>query len=131
MQVHTAPLKSLLYARKKSNFSRFLRNLSLYVICITPGREADYSPPSSPEVKNAWSYTSTPSYAFMAWYMIMYMDDLTLPVSSILRIFVVLWLSELFLCMDGDSRIGLIATIPLKLYVDVIQGLLPVVRDAI
>jgi hypothetical protein len=28
-----------------------------------PGREADHSPPSSAEVKNAWSYTS----AFMAW----------------------------------------------------------------
>jgi hypothetical protein len=25
-----------------------------------PGREADHSPPSSDEVKNAWSYTSTP-----------------------------------------------------------------------
>jgi hypothetical protein len=25
------------------------------------GREADHSPPSSAEVKNAWSYTSTPS----------------------------------------------------------------------
>jgi hypothetical protein len=24
------------------------------------GREADHSPPSSTEVKNAWSYTSTP-----------------------------------------------------------------------
>jgi hypothetical protein len=32
-----------------------------------PGREADYSPPSSAEVKNAWSYTSTPSEVFMAW----------------------------------------------------------------
>jgi hypothetical protein len=32
-----------------------------------PGREADHSPPSSAEVKNAWSYTSTPQYAFMAW----------------------------------------------------------------
>jgi hypothetical protein len=30
-----------------------------------PGREADHSPPSSAEVKNAWSYTSTPQYAFM------------------------------------------------------------------
>jgi hypothetical protein len=29
------------------------------------GREADHSPPSSAEVKNAWSYTST-QYAFMA-----------------------------------------------------------------
>jgi hypothetical protein len=26
-----------------------------------PGREADHSPPSNAEVKNAWSYTSTPS----------------------------------------------------------------------
>jgi hypothetical protein len=25
-----------------------------------PGRKADHSPPSSAEVKNAWSYTSTP-----------------------------------------------------------------------
>jgi hypothetical protein len=34
------------------------RALSLWVKC--PGREADQSPPSSAEVKNAWSYTSTP-----------------------------------------------------------------------
>jgi hypothetical protein len=32
-----------------------------------PGREADHSPPSSAEVKNAWSYTSTPQHTFMAW----------------------------------------------------------------
>jgi hypothetical protein len=32
-----------------------------------PGREADHSPPSSAEVKNAWSYTSIPQYAFMVW----------------------------------------------------------------
>jgi hypothetical protein len=32
-----------------------------------PGRETDHSPTSSAEVKNAWSYTSTPQYAFMAW----------------------------------------------------------------
>jgi hypothetical protein len=29
-----------------------------------PGREADHSPPSSAEVKNAWNYTSTPPNAF-------------------------------------------------------------------
>jgi hypothetical protein len=28
-------------------------------------READHSPPSSSKVKNAWSYNSTPQYAFM------------------------------------------------------------------
>jgi hypothetical protein len=32
-----------------------------------PGREADISLPSSAEVKNAWSYTSTLHYVFMAW----------------------------------------------------------------
>jgi hypothetical protein len=32
-----------------------------------PVREADHSPPSSAEVKNAWSYTSTHQYNFMAW----------------------------------------------------------------
>jgi hypothetical protein len=32
-----------------------------------PGREANHSPPSNVEVKNAWSYTSIPQYAFMAW----------------------------------------------------------------
>jgi hypothetical protein len=32
-----------------------------------PKREADHSPPSSSEVKNEWSYTSTLQYAFMAW----------------------------------------------------------------
>jgi hypothetical protein len=31
-----------------------------------PGREANYSLPSSAEVKNEWSYTSTSAYAFMA-----------------------------------------------------------------
>jgi hypothetical protein len=32
-----------------------------------PGCEADRYPLSSAEVKSAWSYTSTPSYVFMAW----------------------------------------------------------------
>jgi len=31
-----------------------------------PEHEADKSPPSNTEVKNAWSYTSIPSYVFMA-----------------------------------------------------------------
>jgi hypothetical protein len=30
------------------------------------GREADHLYPSSAKVKNAWSYTSTTQYAFMA-----------------------------------------------------------------
>jgi hypothetical protein len=31
-----------------------------------PGREADHSPPTSTEIKNAWVDTSTPPYVFMA-----------------------------------------------------------------
>jgi hypothetical protein len=31
------------------------------------GREADHSPPSGAEVKNEWSYVSTPQYVFMEW----------------------------------------------------------------
>jgi hypothetical protein len=32
-----------------------------------PDHEDDHSPPSSAKAKNAWSYTSTPQYTFMAW----------------------------------------------------------------
>jgi hypothetical protein len=35
-----------------------------------PWREPDHSPPNSNEVKNVWSYTSTPAYVFMVWYFI-------------------------------------------------------------
>jgi hypothetical protein len=41
-----------------------------------PGREADNSPPSSAEVKNAWSYTSTLQYVFMAWCLVKHRDNL-------------------------------------------------------
>jgi hypothetical protein len=33
-------------------------------------REAGHSPPSSAEVKNGWSYTSTPPYVFLEWCLI-------------------------------------------------------------
>ena len=32
-----------------------------------PERDGSHSPPSSTEVKNEWSYTSIPPYAFMTW----------------------------------------------------------------
>jgi hypothetical protein len=35
-----------------------------------PGREAEHLPPSSAEVKNAWSYTSTQQYTFIAWCLV-------------------------------------------------------------
>jgi hypothetical protein len=43
------------------------------------GREADHSPPSNAEVNNAWSYTSTPQYAFMAWCLFKTRKTLPLP----------------------------------------------------
>jgi hypothetical protein len=39
---------------------------SSYEVCsggCFPGGDADHSPPSSPEVRNTWSYTSTPPYS--------------------------------------------------------------------
>jgi hypothetical protein len=42
-----------------------------------PGREADYSPPSSAEVKYPWSYTFTPPYVFMAWCLVKHRDNFT------------------------------------------------------
>jgi len=35
-----------------------------------PGCEADDLPPSSADVKNAWSYTCTDSYVLMAWCLV-------------------------------------------------------------
>jgi hypothetical protein len=37
---------------------------------LSPGREADHSPPTSAEVKKTWVYTSTPPHAFMAYCLI-------------------------------------------------------------
>jgi hypothetical protein len=50
--------------------------LSLWV--KRPGREANHSPPSSAEVTNAWSYTSTPQYAFRLWCLVNHSDNFTL-----------------------------------------------------
>jgi len=31
--------------------------------------------PSNVEVENVWTYTSSPQYVFMAWYLIKLMED--------------------------------------------------------
>jgi hypothetical protein len=62
------------------------------------GHEADHSPPSSAEVKNAWSYTSTPQYVFMAWCLVKRRDKFTLPYLTLRGWWVsrvVLWREEL------------------------------------
>jgi len=47
-----------------------------------PGREADHFRPSNAEVKNAWSYTFTPPYLFMAWCLVKYRGNFTLPLQA-------------------------------------------------
>jgi len=48
---------------------------SLFLGVKRPGSEAHHSPPSGAEVKNAWSYTSTPLYAFLAWCLVKHRDN--------------------------------------------------------
>jgi len=47
-----------------------------------PGRESDRSSLSSAEVKNAWSYTSTPLYVFKAWCLVKHRTTLRWPISQ-------------------------------------------------
>jgi hypothetical protein len=42
-----------------------------------PGRKAEHTPPTSAEVKNAWSYTSTPQYVSVAWCLVKHRDKFT------------------------------------------------------
>jgi hypothetical protein len=42
-----------------------------------PGHEADNSTLSIAQVKNVWSYTSTPPYAFVAWYLVKHKGNFT------------------------------------------------------
>ena len=39
---------------------------------MQPVQEAVLSSPSNPEVKNAWNFTSTSAFAFLAWFLIKY-----------------------------------------------------------
>jgi hypothetical protein len=39
-----------------------------------PGHEAEYTPPSSAEVKNVWSYISTSPHIFMVWCLVTHKD---------------------------------------------------------
>jgi len=41
------------------------------------GHEADHSPQFSTEVKNVYSYTAIPPYAFMVWCLVKYRDNFT------------------------------------------------------
>jgi hypothetical protein len=56
-----------------ASYRRILGALSLGI--KRSGCEADHSPPSIAEVKNEWSYTSTPQYVFMAWCLVKHRDN--------------------------------------------------------
>jgi len=43
-----------------------------------PGHEAEDSAPPSAEVKNVWTYTSTPPYVFTAWCLVKHRTNFTL-----------------------------------------------------
>jgi hypothetical protein len=66
---------SMRIVRHPASYPMGTRALSLGV--KRPWREDDHSPPSSAAVKNAWSYTSTPQYVFLAWCLIKHRDNLT------------------------------------------------------
>jgi hypothetical protein len=54
--------------------------------------KADHLPPSSAEVKNAWSCTSIPQYVFMAWCLVKHRDNftfylyLTVPIQNVMEL---------------------------------------------
>jgi hypothetical protein len=49
---------------------------------LSPGREADHSPPSSAEVKRIWIHTSTSPWVLMAWCLIKQRDNFTVTLQS-------------------------------------------------
>jgi hypothetical protein len=70
------------------------------------GREANHSPPSSAEVKNECSYTSTPQYVVMAWCLVMYRDNFTFTLKCWTATF--LYGLGLFLPQNSHSSLPLI-----------------------
>jgi hypothetical protein len=69
-----------------------------------PGREADHSPPSSAEVKNALSYNFTPQYAFMAWCSVKAQGQLylTFTVQCLRTAVVEMWQRSCFVHQDAS-----------------------------
>jgi hypothetical protein len=59
------------------------------------GHEDDHSPQSHTKVKNAWSYTSTLPYFFMAWYLVKHRSNFTF----INLGFAMSWNFEQFICV--------------------------------
>jgi hypothetical protein len=74
------------------------------------GREADHLSPSSAEVKDVWSYTSTPQYVFMAWCLVNHRDNFAFTLGSRLEDQVcwrcrLIVLRNLLSCIIGENQI--------------------------
>jgi hypothetical protein len=50
--------------------------------------EADHPPPSIPMLRTVWSYTSTPQYVFMAWFLVRHRDNFTFTFHNIIRVII-------------------------------------------
>jgi hypothetical protein len=72
-----------------------------------PGREAGHSPPSSAEVKNAWSYTSTPPVRLHGVGLVKHRDNFTFT-------FTVSVLSYFQVCHPGNIGQNLMAFVCLE-----------------
>jgi hypothetical protein len=74
-----------------------------------PGREADHSPPTSAESKNAWMYTSIPRYFFMAWCLVKHRDILSNLYAKLQCLLLIDWFDHLivqFQKLHGTNAMG-------------------------
>jgi len=70
-----------------------------------PELEADNSPPSSAEIKKAWSYASLPQYVFMAWCLIKHRDNFTFTTKVQLSFETLSNMANITKRMDTDWRV--------------------------
>jgi len=66
---------------------------------MRPGREADLSPPCNADFRSVWSYTSTSTNVFIAWYSVKNRKNFTFSASYLFYVFfffLSLFISSLF-----------------------------------
>jgi hypothetical protein len=66
---------------------------------LTPGIKRDHPPPYSVEVKNGWSYTSTPLYVFKAWCLVKHRGIFTFFIFTVRK-------SEITLLLSSRGLLG-------------------------
>jgi predicted membrane channel-forming protein YqfA (hemolysin III family) len=83
--------------------------------------EVDHLPPSGPNIKNEWSYTSIPQYMFMAWCLVKHRTTLHLPFMFFTKIIGVAQVKEDEMCV----AVTYFVQSCLKLYMLPLSVLLP------